>query len=622
MQDNFFMAVILERHVMKASFKNIRVIQQRLHALRRDLTMTAAMIVTGMLAAQILFPVSVARAQSIFDGEKQKWMERDGRLLDGGFNLAFNFLVWFANGTQDQHYGEIQQAITELLSGESWYGGNRSYGLIAAQLYFWYGGKLRTTEREKLRVGLEGLVGDKNYFGIGNSNTGINCMTTRYLMAQYDKTAQVVYNVPDNIYGPPNFTYNGKSYRRGETYSSYELARDWLYYWFDLVLDAGYIHGELFSEIYSIHFINCLTTLADSRMVQDAQMRQRAKMLADFFLLEHVVNTNGHHLAGPLGRSYMQLHLDGSLHFFYWECYWGQMYPTRYGHPDGPYLSEYRITPLLEDVGRYDDEPGDYWHLLRASVQGERNVFVTKDYTLGSNPDDGGWLLEINSNDPGPYPQARPGFPFRVWLNEYADDLNPAACDGECYSQMGTHAHQYKNAMLVKLGGARLYEALTTNKWDVVENHSSGWRFSQEARVAVAILRGGSSAALEVARIGIDYPSYDAFKNAILSRASLEANVFVTSKGDRVEARYNTTSKSLETYVNGQDYWPSSVPRLEVTTNRGEKVVEWQNRVMTVRKHGRTGIYDFNRWTYREAGDGTNIDATPPKVPGGFKVSQ
>jgi hypothetical protein len=207
-------------------------------------------------------------------------------------------------------------------------------------------------------------------------------------------------------------------------------------------------------------------------------------------------------------------------------------------------------------------------------------------------------------------------------MNEYADDLNPAACSGECYSQMGMHGHQYKNAMLVKLGGARLYEALTTNKWDVVENHNSSWRFSQEARVAVAIMRGGSSAALEVARIGIDYPSFGAFKNAMLTRARLEDNAFVTSKGDRIEARYNAISKSLETYVNGQDYWRNPIPRLEVITNRGEKVVEWQNRVMTLRKHGRVGIYDFNRWTYREAGDGANIDTDPPKVPGGFKVSQ
>jgi hypothetical protein len=618
---NLFTAVVLERHVMKLSFKTIKINQKANYFFRQDLTANAIAIFLCMLAAQLFFLASVARAQTIFEREKQNWMERDGRLLDGGFNLAFSFLVWFANGTQDQHYGDVQKAINELLNGESWYGGNRSYGVIAAQLYFWYGDKLSAADREKVRLRLEGLVEDKNYFGIGNSNTGMNCMTARYLMAQHDKTAQVVYNVPDNIYGPPNFTYNGRSYRRGGTYSSYELARDWLYYWFDLVLEADYIHGELFSEIYSIHFINCLTTLADSRMVQDPEMRKRAKLLTDFFLLEHVVNTNGHHLAAPLGRSYMQLHRDGSLHFFYWD-YWGQMRPTWYGHPDGPFLSEYRLTPLLEDLGRYDDEPGDYWHLLRASVQGERNVLVTKDYTLGSNPDDGGWMLEINSNDPGPYPQARPGFPFRIWMNEYADDLNPSACSGECYSQMGTHAHQYKNAMLVKLGSARLHEALTSNKWDIVENHNSGWRFSQEARVAVAILRGGSSAALEVARIGIDYPSFEAFKSAVLSRASLEENVFVTSKGDRIEARYNAVTKSLETYVNGQDSWRYPLPRLEVVTNRGEKTVEWQNRVMTVRKHGRTAIYDFNRWTYREASGGTDVDINPPKAPAGFKVSQ
>jgi len=565
--------------------------------------------------------VSGASAQSILDREKQKWMERDGKMLDGGFNVGYNFLAWFANGTQEERYGEVRKVVDDLLNGESWYGGNRANALIAAQLYYWYGGKLHDAERTKIAERLKGITTESYYFGVGNSNTGINCLTARYIASQYYKNAQVKYSAPDQIYGPPNFTYNGRAYTRGQTYSSFELARDWFFYWGDLLLDAGYIHGELFSEIYTFHFVNAMVTLADSRMVQDPEMRQRAKLLADFFLLEHAVNANGHHLAGPLGRSYMQLHLDGTRHLFYWDCYWGQMYPTHYGHPDGPFLSEYRITPLMEDIGRYDDEPDNYWHLLRSAVQGERNVFITKYYTLGSNPDDGNWLLEINSNDPGPQSEVRPGLPFRIWLNEYPDDLNPAACDGECYSQMGTHAHQYKNAIFVKLGGARLYEALASSRWDIVENHSSGWRFSQEDRVAVAIMRGGSSAALEVARLGIDYASFTEFKNAMLARAKLEDNAFITSKGDRIEARFNNATKYLETYVNGQDYWRNA-PRLEVTTNRGEKVVEMQNRVMTVRKHGRVGIYDFNRWTYREVDDGTVVDRDPPQTPGGFKVSQ
>jgi len=570
----------------------------------------------------IFSQVYVANAQSIFAQEKQKWMDRDGRFLDGGFNGGYNFFVWFAQGTQDEHYDEIRKVVDDILNGESWYGGNRANAVIAAQLYYWCGDKLREPERTKIAVRLKALATESYYFGVGNSNTGINCMAARYISAQYNKTDQIKYSTPEEIYGPPNFTYNGRPYTRGQNYSSFALSRDWFYYWCDLLLDAGYIHGELFSEIYTFHFVNATVTLADSRTVQDPEMRQRAKLITDFFLLEHAVNANGHHLAGPLGRSYMQLHLDGTRHLFYWDCYWGQMHPTHYGHPDGPFLAEYRITPLIEDIGRYDDEPDNYWHLLRSNVQGGRNVFITKDYTLGSNPDDGNWLLEINSNDPGPHPEARPGLPFRIWLNEYPDDLNPAACDGECYSQMGTHAHQYKNAMLIKLGGARLYEALASSRWDIVENHSSGWRFSQEGRVAVAIMRGGSSAALEVARLGIDYPSFAEFKNALLARARLEDNAFVTSKGDRIEARYNSASQRLETYVNGQDYWRNA-PRLEVVTNRGEKVVEFQNRVMTLRKHGRMGIYDFNRWTYRETDDdGAVIDRDPPKAPGGFKVGQ
>jgi len=579
----------------------------------------------GALAASMMADagsdhLSLAFAQSIFEREKQQWMERDGHLLDGGFNLGHNQFAWFAKGTSEEHYGDIKKALNEFFYGESWFSGNRSSAVIATQLYYWHGDQFHEAERTQLADKLKALIKDEYYYGVGNSNTGFNCMTARYLAAQHDKTAPVKYSSADQIYGPPNFTYNGRTYTRGQSYSSYELARDYLFNWFELLLDGGYIHGELFSEIYSIHFINCLVTLADSRVVQDPVMRQRAKLIADFFLLEHAVNANGHHLAGPIGRTYMDMHLNGGKHFFYWDVYWGQMHPTWYGHPDGPFLAEYRITPLMEDIGRYEDELNNYWHLLRSSVQGERHVFITKDYTLGSSPDDGDWMLEINSNDPGPYPSARPGMGFRLWMNEYKDDLNPSTCDGECYAQMGMHAHQYKNAMFIKIGNAYLHQALTSNKWDVVENHGSGWRFSQEGQVAVAILREPASAALEVARLGVDYASFNDFKNAILNRARLEANAFVSSKGDRLEARLNASTRELETYVNGKDYWQSP-PRLEVVTNRNDKVVEFQNRVMTLRKHGRMGIYDFNRWTYREVDDGTVVDRAPPKVPSGFKVS-
>lgn len=580
-----------------------------------------AFVFAWILALQHAAPVSAQ--QSIFEREKQKWMDRDGKLLDFLDKSAWNYFAVLAKGEEESRYEVIQRGVNELVVDESWHSGNYAGALIGVQLYYCFGDKLRPTEKLKLWNSLKDLPTDQYYFGNTVANTGINTMTARYVLSQYEKAKQVKYSVPDNIYGPPNFTYNGRTYTRGNTYSSYELARDYLYHWFDLLLDGGYIQGELFSEHYSIHFVNSLVTLTDSRLVLDPEMRQRAKLVADFFLLEHVVNTNEHHMAGPLGRSYMQLHLDGTRHLLYWDCYWGKMYPTHYGHPDGPFILEYRVTPLIEDIGRYNDEPADYWHLVKSSVQGQRNIFIAQDYTLGSNPDDGNWLLEIKSNNPGPFPNARPGMLFRIWMNEYDDDLNPAACTGECYAQMGMHAHQYKNALLVNVGNSRLYEALYTNQWDHLEGDSrKGWRFSQEAKVAVAIRQDVSSSALEVARIGSDYRTFDEFKNAVLTRAKLEGPAFVTSKGDRLEARYNTANGRTETYVNGQRYWQGAIPRLEVTTHRGEKVVEWKSRVLTVRKHGRIGIYDFNRWTYRETDDGAVIDRDPPAAPSGFKVTQ
>lgn len=599
---------------MPSEFDYTKRLQNLKKVLQRNLTASGVLLLVGVFALQAFGLDTQVYAQSIFEREKQKWIDRDGQLVDGGFNVGYSFFVWFAKGTQEEHYNEVQRAIDILIHGDSWENGNYASALIGAQLYYCFGDRLHKAEKQKLWDNLEPLLADKYYFGNTTSNTGINTMTVRYILSQYEKEAQVEYSDSTFTYGPPNFTYQGRTYSRGNVYSSYELARDYLNSWFERFVDADYLQGELFSEIYSIHFVNSLVTLTDNRMVQDSAMRHRAKLAADFFLLEHVVNTNEHHMAGPLGRSYMQLHLDGSRHLLYWDCYWGKMYPTHYGHPDGPYILQYRVTPLIEDIGRYDDEPADYWHVVRSTSQGERYIFVAQDFTLGSNPDGGNWLLEINSNDPGPYPKARPGSPFRIWMNEYPNDLNPAACEGECYSHMGTNAHQYKNAMLINLSNTRYYEALTSNRWDTVESHSSCWRFSQEGRVAVAIKRGPASAGLEVARIGIDYPSFDEFKNAMLTRAKLGKNVFVTSKGDRIEARYNSTSQVMETYVNGQDFWHDT-PRLEVITNLGEKVVEWKNNVLTLRKHGRKSIYNFDRygpWTYREVNGGTVVDVSPP----------
>lgn len=575
------------------------------------------------LGAVLLQTVTVHAQNSIFEREKQKWMERDGKLLDFLDKGTDNFFAILAQGAENERYDIIRSGVNKLVVDESWHSGNYAGALIGVQLYYCFGDKLQPAERDKLWNSLKDLPTDQYYFGNTVANTGINTMTARYVLSQYDKSKQVRYSDPSNIYGPPNFTYDGRSYTRGRTYSSYELARDYLYHWFEVLLEADYLQGEMFTEHYGIHFVNSLVTLTDTRMVQDPEMRKRAKLVADFFQLEHVVNTNDYHMAGPLGRSYMQLHLDGSRHLLYWDCYWGKMYPTHYGHPDGPYILQYRITPIMEDIGVYKDEPADYWHLVKSSVQGQRNVLIAKDYTLGSNPDDGNWLLEIHSNDPGPYPQARPGMLFRIWMNEYDDDMNPDACTGECYSQMGMHAHQYKNALLVNVGNTRLYEALSTNQWDHVEGDSrKSWRFSQEGKIAVAIRQASTSSALEVARIGIDYGSFEEFKNAVSARAKLDGPTFVTSKGDRIEARHNPANDRTETYVNGQRYWQGSAPRLEVTTHRGEKVVEWKNRIMTVRKHGRMGIYDFNNWTYREFDDGTVVDRDPPKTPSGFKVGQ
>lgn len=495
----------------------------------------------------------VAQSISVFETEKSKWLARDGYMLDGGYNPASRVFAWLEAGTQAQHAGEIDAFVNELMADESWFGGNRGAGLTALQLYVWEGSRLTVGQKVMLWSRLQWLATDDYYYGVGVSNTAINCMTVRYVIAQQMPAATVRYDDAPNVFGSQPFTWEGRSYVRGQRYNALQLSRDWLLNWMEIYLWGGYLHGEYFSETYSYHFANCLLTLADPRMVSDPVMRDAAAATLSFMLFEFGVNTNTRHLAAPLGRTYMNQHTTGAYQFFYFEPYFGFMSPVHYGNTGSAFVSSYRLPAPITDFVRFDGQQEIF-----SSVQGGRYVWSTPIYTLGSQPNGGNWMLQIVSNDPGPYPQARRGQPFRIWLNNNLRDLDPSSCSGECYSEMGAGAYQYKDAMLIDMPDCVLHQALVATQWDQQETVAgSGWQFKVENGVAVAIRIESARSALECSRLGIDDVDFSAFKTAVLAHSQLGINSYTTRRGDFIENR------SGRTFVNGQPF-PSSLPRLEI----------------------------------------------------------
>lgn len=543
-----------------------------------------------------------AWSQSITETVKAQWLARNGLYLDNVRNEASIAFAMLESGRVDSSW--MNGYVQRLLADESWWSGNRGAGLLAAQLCFWQKTKLPAGAYRQLWERLNDLCDDPNYFAQAWNNGQINCMAVRYLMSQFNRTKSVRYNY---IFDPDisgDFSFDGQSYRLGQIYNVYELSRAWLQTWMQRYIAGGYIHGELFSETYGHHYLNALITLADARSTFDPQMRDQAAMTADFFLVEHGVNMNGHHLAGPLGRTYMQSHLYGRDFFFPFEVYFGSPHPTHYGHSGSYYISNYRL-PLAFETLVQKSLP----RVVTSSIQGGRYAFITDRYTLGSSPVNGNWLLEINSNDAGPFPQARPGFNFRLWLNNEPNDLNPDSCRGECYAQMGMGGRQYKNSLLVAMPGAKLYEALAGNHWDSIEN-DSGWRFSVENGVAVAIRidHGAAAAAVEVALLGVDEADLRAFKAAVIANSRIiSMDKYVTRRSEKIEIRNN------QMFVDGKAF-NQNLPRLSVINAAGKEVISsLQGNLFHINEQE----YDFGKWSSPAR---VVYPHTPPVAPKNVKI--
>jgi hypothetical protein len=442
-----------------------------------------------------------------------------------------------------------------------------------------------------------------------NPNGQLRGNVVMYLFAErYEPDLEVTYPTnwdANNIW--PVFTYEGRRYENGQNYRALDLCGDWLQWKFDDWTDEYCKNQEFASVNYTRMFIDGLVLLYDFAL--DQEMKRKAKMILDFLLLDAVLNYSGNHWGGPHKRMYLQSYWKG-YDSFYWQFFWGLRRPAGDNRTIADvYVTGYRPSLVIEDIGVLSDESDDYYHINRFSnlafniKEHGSYCYVTKNYNLGTGFN---WQLNIYSEDGSGTLQ---GKPFMLWINNkpYSDPNDPfsSAPGTSEYYDGGDDGYQHRNAMLVVPNGKPyLHISIGSNSFDEKSNED-GWQFYREGKVAIAIQMSSSCAGLEVATVGVDYNSYQEFKSAIKNNARLEGNRFTTSKGKVITSGYVDGAYPFE--------------RLEATDNQNNKIVEWNNRVMTIRKHGRTVVYDFNNWRYYE--DSTSWDIIPPDPPQGVKAS-
>jgi len=442
-----------------------------------------------------------------------------------------------------------------------------------------------------------------------NPNGQVRGNVAMYLFAEHHETdLEVTYpnNWDENdIY--PVFTYEGRRYVNGQKYRALDLCGDWLQWKFDEWTSMFCKNQEFASVNYTRMFVDALALLFD--FARDQKMKRKAKMMLDFILLDAVLNYSANHWGGPHKRMYLKSYWDG-YDSFYWQFFWGLRRPGSDNRTLADvFVTTYRPSPVIEDVGNLTDESNDYFHINRFSNLAFNTkdhgsyCFVTRNYNLGTGFN---WQLNIYSEDGS---GAEQGKPFMLWINDkpYSDPNNPFSPPVETseYYDGGDGGYQFRNAMLVVPNGKPyLHISIGTNSFHEMSNEDD-WQFYREGKVAIAIKMHSTCAALEVTTIGVDYNSYQEFKSSVRNNALLEFNRFTTSKGVVI----------TPDVVDGQ--YPFK--RLEAEDNSGNKLVQWSNRVMTVRKHGKTIVYDFKNWQYYE--DPTSWDITPPDPPQGVKAS-
>jgi len=462
----------------------------------------------------------------------------------------------------------------------------------------------------------------------GSSNGVVTRKAAAFIYLEDHRDANVIWPLlpnycQGNFNGASSFGYGGRNYQHGQRYNGYDIVRDWLYSTFDRWVDEGDWTGE-FDAFYTPPLIYALYTLYD--FAQDETMKRKAKMMLDMMLLESILdvcnNSNGEGMHGGVpGRTYGDQMLGKTEPCIFWYPLWGL---TRSGYQfpwhtfANIYLSDYADNfakeGLIDGIGCLVKEPHDYHHMVTKYQKGGGSrgkfTYVTKNYSIGSVvTSQNRWIINVLSRND------KSGSGMRIWIDHFPQIPGPSG--GEYYLEYGESGYQYQNAILAFSDQGKNYlhfadynrNDAAGNSFDTDEMEGY-WRFLRKdeagASVAMAVQMGSNAQAIEMCQIGLDYPSYDDFKSAVKSKANLQDNpygTFTTSKGHRIGREYDSATGRYYMLVNGRRAFPDGTPdngqnakRLECVDQHGNKIVEWNNRIMTLAKNGPSVIYNFVNW--------------------------
>jgi len=546
-------------------------------------------------------------------------------LKDGKFNLVVKELL--------DYYLEPEGNEMWHVTGTAYRPPQVMYFLVKLQ------GKVPTETIEKIK---ERAKAFHEQGASKNPNGAIQIMVADYLYAEYfDRN--LPYHCANNDRWC-SFTYNGRTYKNGKTYNTYQLAKDFLSYEIENFVKkdrATRLAPELDSPTYTWSFLNGLLMLYET--TKDIQLKKMAKMALDMFFLDTGTNCiieDGYDTActSPINRNYPSMVKEGRI-FFPWKHYFYKDHNFRNWPPfDSLYVSEYKISPSILDVINKKNEGNDYVEYVSQSIlssNGNRQngkSSLTKNWAMGASILGGNSLVIKSAKNP-----------FMVFIN------NSVKINKKClydWTNFGRYSIFYKNALFISdskklhaqfLLGNNSFDRGQDNLKKVTDSicgqenpacrggykntcadytlkKGSRWNYFLKGNVALAIRVEDNFGAMEVSTIcpSCEYKSFQAFKNA--SRR-LSSYCFKTGLGDNICKRYITTGKGgMIGYVNEKDY-PSTTERLSIKDKYGNKIVDWNNNVMTVSKNGKKCIYNFNNWTMSGNGcSNTNMSIPIEKI--------
>jgi len=595
-----------------------------------------------------------------FEERKKAWLNRDGAKLDGSFDTRIHFghpyiLAWLEKkiyiSNRHPELGTFHDQLVEMYDQRG-NAGCRT-GLHLSRIFYQYEYILKdpsypySNDWEDIKKLLKFDAHDNYHLNTRSwrKSTQPQRTVTAFLHTiEYDREATVLW--PTGTFDDIQFTssFSGKTYLPGNYYNTYELSRDWLFHALDTwakqgssELDGNYMGLAIHSLLLLYDFAGRPLERLGGRSEPDGvEMKKRAKMMLDLLLLDQVMDFSANHHGGSFGRIYRNNIAHALLRSLYY-AYFGVDKGCTVDDGDA-YVSSYRLPELINDLGTLWDELSSYWHIHQENnlVGSEpaygKWTFVTKYFNLGgSGPVGDGWQLAIYSEDNH---GDRMGQPFRLWIDGTQSSADPDESLNE-YTTMGSGAmYQFRNAAFCKFwADAHVHVCQQGNRFDIGQEQlkpasqyaqdyfiNSGWNFFIEANVAITLrIDNSRTGAMEVVIIDPNanadhcYPSFQDFKDAVMNHCDLTKDYFRTSRGYVLEASENGGK------VNGQSIWTFPFKRMETIDYRGNKLISWNNNVMTVSKDNKTIVYDFNNWEYYDSENPTDI--IPPAPPVSLSVS-